>query len=79
MKLRISENIRDLRRQMNLTQEQLAEALGVTVGAVSKWESGANTPDVSLIAELADFFEVSIDALLGFNMEKAAQQAQKSA
>lgn len=68
MKLNIAENIRAQRRNMNLTQEQLAEALGVTVGAVSKWESGANTPDISLIGELADFFEMSIDALLGYDM-----------
>ena len=40
MKLNLSENIRILRRDMHLTQEQLAEALDVTVGAVSKWESG---------------------------------------
>lgn len=68
MKLNIAENIRNFRRGMKLTQEQLAEALGVTVGAVSKWESGANTPDISLIGELADFFEVSIDALIGYDM-----------
>ncbi len=77
MKLKVAENIRNLRRHMNLTQEQLAEALGVTVGAVSKWESGANTPDISLIAELADFFEVSIDALLGYNMEKSGVESVK--
>ncbi|MBQ4088393.1 MAG: helix-turn-helix domain-containing protein [Clostridia bacterium] len=71
MKLCIAENIRNYRRDMKLTQEQLAEAIGVTVGAVSKWESGANTPDISLIAELADFFEVSIDALLGYDMQKS--------
>lgn len=70
MKLCIADNIRNYRRDMKLTQEQLAEAIGVTVGAVSKWESGANTPDISLIAELADFFEVSIDALLGYDMQK---------
>ena len=42
MKLSIAENIRSYRRDMRLTQEQLAEALGVTVGAVSKWESGVS-------------------------------------
>ncbi len=68
MKLNIHENIRALRRERKLTQEQLAEALGVTVGAVSKWESGANTPDISVIAEMAGFFEVSVDALLGFEL-----------
>lgn len=41
MKINISENIRRLRKEWRLTQEQLAEAFGVTVGAVSKWESGA--------------------------------------
>jgi len=69
MKLKIQENIRNLRREHKLTQEQLAEALGVTMGAVSKWESGANTPDLSVIAELADFFEISIDALLGYELQ----------
>lgn len=75
MKLNIAENIRNYRRGMKLTQEQLAEALGVTVGAVSKWESGANTPDISLIGELADFFEVSIDALLGYDMRRNGAEA----
>lgn len=72
MKLNIQENIRNLRKERKLTQEQLAEALGITVGAVSKWESGANTPDLSVIAELADFFEISIDALLGFELQSGA-------
>ena len=72
MKLNIHENIRAMRKERKLTQEQLAEALGVTVGAVSKWESGANAPDLSVIAELADFFEVSVDALLGFELHVGA-------
>ena len=42
MKLNIQENIRNMRRERKLTQEQLAEALGVTMGAVSKWESGVS-------------------------------------
>ena len=50
-----------------MTQEQLAEALGVTVGAVSKWESGASTPELGLIVEMADFFETSVDVLLGYD------------
>jgi len=74
MKLNIQENIRSLRRERGLTQEQLAEALGVTVGAVSKWESGANTPDISVIAELADFFGISVDALLGFTLQADAEE-----
>ncbi len=66
MKSNINENIKFYRKEKNFTQEQLAEAMGVSVGAVSKWESGASVPELSLIMELADFFEISVDALLGY-------------
>lgn len=66
MELKLSNHIRDYRREKHLTQEQLAEALGVTVGAVYKWESGRSMPEISLIMEMADLFEVSVDALLGY-------------
>ena len=66
MKSNINENIKFYRKEKGFTQEQLAEAMGVSVGAVSKWESGASAPELSLIMELADFFEISVDALLGF-------------
>ncbi|MBR3610008.1 MAG: helix-turn-helix transcriptional regulator [Oscillospiraceae bacterium] len=68
MKSNISENIKLYRKQNNFTQEQLAEAMGVSVGAVSKWESGASVPELSLIMELADFFGISVDALLGYSV-----------
>lgn len=55
MKLKLAENIRALRRARGLTQEQLAEALGVTIGAVSKWELGGSTPELTLIIEMASF------------------------
>lgn len=42
MKINLSENIRNLRKQRNMLQEQLAEALGVSIGAVSKWERGVS-------------------------------------
>ena len=70
MKLTLNENIRDHRKQMKLTQEQLAEAMGVSVGTVSKWESGFSNPDIELIAELAEFFQTSVDVLLGYGWEK---------
>ena len=63
--LRLHENIRALRKGMGYTQEQLADALGVTIGAVSKWEKGAACPELVKLTELAAFFEVSTDALLG--------------
>ncbi len=66
MEITLGKNIRALRKERKFTQEQLSEALGVTVGAVSKWESGACTPDISLIIALARFFETSVDVLLGY-------------
>ena len=69
METRIAENIRDYRKQRGLTQEQLAEVLGVSVGAVYKWESKSSLPELKLIVEMADFFDVSVDALLGYQMK----------
>ncbi len=69
METSIAENIRAYRKQRGLTQEQLAEVLGVSVGAVYKWESGSSLPELRLIMEMADFFEVSVDALLGYRMK----------
>ena len=67
--MNLPENIKNNRKEMNLTQEQLAEAMDVTVGAVSKWESGASTPDLNTLMALADFFQTSTDALLGFALQ----------
>lgn len=69
MKIKISENIKNLRKAYSLTQEQLAEMLGVTVGAVYKWEAGLSMPEIRLIMEIADFFEVSVDTLLGYEQQ----------
>ena len=69
MKLTLAENIRTLRKQKKLTQEKLAEALGVTVGAVYKWESGLSQPELGMLVELADFFDTSVDVLIGYKMK----------
>ena len=71
MQLELGNNIRQLRRQNKTTQEQLAEALGVTAQAVSRWESGGSYPDMNLIPSIANFFGVSIDALFGYEGERA--------
>lgn len=68
MKLSLSNNISKLRKANSMTQEQLAEALGVTFAAVSKWERGVATPDLNLIAEMADLFGVSVDVLIGYEL-----------
>ena len=72
MQVLLAENIRRLRRDRHLTQEQLAEVLGVAVGTVSKWESGSSTPDLALIMELADFFGTSVDVLLGYRQQSTS-------
>ena len=68
MKLSLSENIRSFRKQRKMTQEKLAEALGVTTGAVYKWESGQSQPELNLLVEMADFFDTSVDVLLGYRI-----------
>ena len=52
-----------------MTQEALATVLGVTVGAVYKWEAGLSVPELDLIVRIADFFDTSVDALLGYRMQ----------
>lgn len=73
----IGENIRRLRHKRDLTQETLAEFLGVTFQSVSKWERGESYPDITLLPSIAAFFDVSYDELLGFDetfKEKRIQQ-----
>lgn len=69
MENKLAENIRAFRKQRMLTQEQLAEVLGVTVGAVYKWEARLSQPELSTIMELADFFDTSVDVLLGYELK----------
>ena len=68
MENRVAEQIRFYRKQKGLTQEQLAEAMGVSIAAVSKWEQGQSLPEISMLMELADFFDLSVDALLGYRL-----------
>ncbi|MDO5015952.1 MAG: helix-turn-helix domain-containing protein [Eubacteriales bacterium] len=67
--MELGKNIRAGRKKMGLTQEELAEKMNVSVGAVSKWESGASTPELSLLMRLALCFQTSLDALTGFDLE----------
>ncbi len=73
MKINLSERIRAHRRARSLTQQQVADALGVTVGAVYKWEAGLSAPDLSLLVELADLFDTSVDVLLGYTVKGSKQ------
>ncbi len=59
----IGKNIKNLRTAKGITQEALAEMLGLSYQAVSKWETGANSPDIAMLPKLAEIFGTSIDSL----------------
>lgn len=69
MKMMLAENIRAFRKERSLTQEQLSEALGVTAGAVYKWEAKLSIPELEMIIQMADFFDTSVDVLLGYEVK----------
>ncbi len=60
----MGEKIRGLRKRLGLSQEELAEKLGVSRQAVSKWETGSDIPAAAKLKEIADFFGVTVDSLL---------------
>ena len=62
--IRIGAFLKELRKEKNLTQEALAGKFGVTQRSVSRWENGTTMPDISLMIELADFYDVDIRDLL---------------
>ncbi|MBO4868871.1 MAG: helix-turn-helix transcriptional regulator [Clostridia bacterium] len=70
MKIMIGANIKRLRTEKGVTQEQLAEAMNVSCAAVSKWERAETYPDISLLQPLAFYFGVSLDTLMGYDREK---------
>ena len=61
----LGKRIMENRKRLKLTQEQLAEMLGVTAQAVSKWENDQSCPDIAMLPKLADIFGISTDVLLG--------------
>lgn len=77
MNIRLGEKIRALRKDKNISQEVLANYLGLSFQAVSKWEKGETMPDVTLIPAIASFFEVSTDELFDFNRLETEQKVLK--
>ena len=63
-------NLKQLRKERNLTQEDLAECLGVSPQTVSKWENNLSMPDISCLPVLADYFGITVDALLVHNVNR---------
>ena len=56
--------LRSLRKERNLTQEELSEKFSVTSRTVSRWETGKNMPDISLLTDIADFYEVDVREII---------------
>ncbi len=69
----LSENLKKYRLLKNLTQEDVAELLGITSQSVSKWERAECYPDITFLPALANIFETSVDVLLGMNTIRAEQ------
>ncbi|SHF11428.1 Transcriptional regulator, contains XRE-family HTH domain [Caldanaerobius fijiensis DSM 17918] len=76
--MNIGEKIKKLRLQKMLTQEQLAYALGVSVQSVSRWESGVNYPDITMLPLIAKLFNVTTDYLLDVEGEKNTAKLLKT-
>ncbi|MBQ7976935.1 MAG: helix-turn-helix domain-containing protein [Clostridia bacterium] len=67
MNLLIGENIKHIRRERNLTQEEVAGHLGISFQSISKWERGDGYPDITMLPALANYFGISVDELLGMS------------
>ena len=65
--MKINQIIREKRKELSLTQEQIAEFLGVSIPAVNKWEKGSTYPDITLLPALARLLKMDLNTLLSFN------------
>ncbi len=75
--LKIGEKIKELRKAQDITQEKLADYLNISYQAVSKWENGLALPDITLVPQLANFFGVSADELLGITKPEQSQELKE--
>ena len=76
MEINIGSKIKDLRRKHKITQEQLADAVGVSFQAVSKWENCIALPDITLVPVIAHYFGISTDELLSFDSSEIKKEIE---
>ncbi len=69
--------LKELRKEQNLTQEQLADKFGISSRSVSRWETGTNLPDLSILVELADFYDVDIREIIDGERKKEMNKETK--
>ena len=74
----IGKFIAKLRKEKNMTQEQLAEKMGVSINAVSKWERGLSFPDVSLYKKLCKELDINIEELINGEKDKSEEAKEKA-
>lgn len=72
--MKVGEIIRKNRKEKGLTQEEMANRLGVTAPAVNKWEKGSSLPDITLLAPIARLLNISLDTLLSFHEELTTEE-----
>ena len=77
MKIKIGSKIKDMRKQADITQERLAEYLGVSAQAVSRWEGEVCYPDMETLPAIADYFHVTLDELCDVNHAKKEAAIQR--
>lgn len=77
MEIKIGNKIRDLRKKHKITQEQLAECIGVSFQAVSKWENNIALPDITLVPVIAHYFGISTDELLSYNSNEIDREIEE--
>lgn len=74
--MQIGQVIRQYRKEKDMTQEEMANRLGVTAPAVNKWEKGSSMPDITLLAPIARLLGISLDTLLSFREELTQEEIQ---
>ena len=77
MEINIGKKINLKRKEKGMTQEELANYMGVSKAAISKWESGQSYPDITLLPILATFFNVSIDELIGYEPQMTEEDIRE--
>ena len=78
MDLLIGERIKKYRKNKEMTQDALAQALTVSPQSISKWECGDGYPDITLLPTIANFFEITVDELIGNDEISAKEDVQKN-
>lgn len=76
-RLKLADNLVRLRHERKLTQEELADFMGVTKASVSKWEKGISTPDILLLPQLATYFDITVDELIGYEAQLSGEQIRR--